>query len=133
MNFYEQQLKSMFPELDTKSGDTVFAGKAMLSVISDDLRAKVEFVTGRVAGQYEGLRLSIINKNEGVIDSQSFMFHEIIGMKGSARDRKPHVWDDNGKADWFGYTPTEAELTKIGAKVEDYIWMYADQDLGMHM
>ena len=109
MNFYEQQLKSMFHELDTKSGDTVFAGKAMLSVISDDLRAKVEFVTGRVAGQYEGLRLSIINKNEGVIDSQSFMFHEIIGMKGSARDRKPHVWDDNGKADWFGYTPTEAE------------------------
>ena len=133
MNFYEQQLKSMFPELDTKSGDTVFAGKAMLSVISDDLRAKVEFVTGRVAGQYEGLRLSIINKNEGVIDSQSFMFHEIIGMKGSARDRKPHVWDDNGNANWFGYVPTTSELTKIGSKVEDYIWMYADQDLGMHM
>ena len=133
MNFYEQQLKNMFPELDTKSGDTVFAGKAMLSVISDDLRAKVEFVTGRIAGQYEGLRLSIINKNEGVIDSQSFMFHEIIGMKGSARDRKPLVWDDNGNANLFGYVPTTSELTKIGSKVEDYIWMYADQDLGMHM
>lgn len=133
MNFYEQQFKRMFPELDTKSGDTVFAGKAMLSVISDDLRAKVEFVTGRVASQYEGLRLSIINKNEGVIDSQSIMFHEIIGMKGSDRDRKPHVWDDNGNANWFGYVPTASELTKIGSKVEDYIWMYADQDLGIHM
>ena len=133
MNFYEQQLKRMFPELDTQSGDTVFAGKSMLTIIGDNLRAKVEFITGRVAGQYEGLRLSIINKNEGVIDSQSFMFYEIIGMKGSARDRKPHVWDDHGKADWFGYEPTEAELTKIGSKVEDYIWMYVDQDMGMHM
>lgn len=133
MNFYEKQLKRMFSDLDTQSGDTVYAGKAMLSIISDDLRAKVEFVTGRMASQYEGLKLSIINKNEGVIDTQTFMFYEIIGLKGSARDRKPHVWDDNGNANWFGYEPTSAELEKIAAKVEDYIFMYADQELGLHM
>ena len=133
MNFYEQQLKSMFPELDTKSGDTVFAGKAMLSVISDDLRAKVEFITTRVAGQYEGLRLSIINKHDGVIDSQAFMFHEIIGLKGPKKDQKPHVWDDNGKPDWFVYEPTDAELESIGSKVEEYVWLYADHDLGIQM
>ena len=128
-NFYERQLKRMFSELDTDSGDTVFAGKAMLSKISDDLRAKVEFVTGRVAGQYEGLKLSIINKNEGVIDTQTFMFYEIIGLKGAARDRKPHIWDDNGKAAWFGYEPTPSEFENIASKVEDYIWMYADQEM----
>ena len=133
MNFYEKQLKSMFPELDTKSGDTIFSGKAMLTIIGENLRAKVEFVTGRVSGQYEGLKLSIINKNEGVIDTQTFKFYEIIGLKGPDKDRRPHVWDDNGKADWFVYKPTEAELTKIGSKVEDYIWMYVDQDMGMHM
>ena len=82
MNFYEKQLKRMFPDFDTQSGDTIFAGKAMLSIISDDLREKVEFITTRVAGQYEGLRLSIINKHDGVIDSQAFMFHEIVGLKG---------------------------------------------------
>ena len=90
-NFYERQLKKMFGDSETLSADTVFAGKAMLSKISDDLRAKVEFVTGRVSGQYEGLKLSIINKNEGVIDSQTFMFHEIIGLKGAARDRN-HIF-----------------------------------------
>ena len=128
-NFYERQLKRMFSDLDADSTDTVFAGKAMLSKISDDLRAKVEFVTGRMASQYEGLKLSIISKNEGIIDSQTFMFHEIIGLKGASRDRRPHVWDDNGKAAWFGYEPTSAELETIGAKVEDYISMYADLDL----
>lgn len=129
INFYEKQLKRMFSELDTDFGDTVFAGKAMLSKISDDLRAKIEFVTGRVSGQYEGLKLSIINKNEGVIDTQTFMFYEIIGMKGAERDRKPHIWDDHGKASWFGYEPTPAELESIASKVEDYIFMYADQEM----
>ena len=136
-NFYERQLKRMFSDIGSQSTDTVFAGKAMLSKISDDLRAKVEFVTGRMASQYEGLKLSIIHKNEGIIDSQSFMFHEIIGLKGAARDRRPHVWDDNGKAAWFGYEPTTAELETIGSKVEDYISMYADLELtesnGMRM
>ena len=128
-NFYERQLQRMFSDIDTDSADTIFAGKAMLSKISDDLRAKVEFITGRVAGQYEGLKLSIINKNEGVIDSQTFMFHEIIGLKGAARDRKPHIWDDNGKAIWFGYEPTPSEFENIGSKVEEYIDMYADLEM----
>ena len=128
-NFYERQLRRMFSDIAEDSTDTVFAGKAMLTKISDDLRAKVEFVTGRMASQYEGLKLSIINKNEGLIDSQTFMFHEIIGLKGAARDRKPHIWDDNGKAAWFGYEPTPSELENIASKVEDYIWMYADQEM----
>lgn len=133
MNFYEKQLKRMFPDFDTQSGDTIFAGKAMLSIISDDLRAKVEFITTRVAGQYEGLRLSIINKHDGVIDSQAFMFHEIVGLKGPKKDQKPHVWDDNGKPDWFVYEPTTEELEQIGSKIEDYIFMYADHELGIQM
>ena len=133
MNFYEKQLKRMFPDFDTQSGDTIFAGKAMLSIISDDLRAKVEFITTRVAGQYEGLRLSIINKHDGVIDSQAFMFHEIVGLKGPKKDQKPHVWDDNGKPDWFVYEPTTEELEQIGSKVEAYVLMYADHELGIQM
>ena len=129
-NFYENQLKRMFGDSEVLSADTIFAGKAMVGKISDTLRAKVEFVTARVSGQYEGLKLSIINKNEGLVDSQTFMFHEIIGLKGVARDRKPHVWDDNGKAHWFGYEPTPTEIENIASKVEDYIEMYADQEMG---
>ena len=128
-NFYERQLKRMFSDMDSDSTDTVFAGKAMLSKISDDLRAKVEFVTARVSGQYEGLKTSIINRKEGVVDSHTVMFHEVIELKGASRDRKPHVWDDNGKAQWFGFTPTESEYEAIVSKVEDYIAMYADQEL----
>ena len=125
-NFYERQLKRMFGDSKVLPADKVFAGKAMVSRIGENLRAKVEFVTARVSGQYEGLKLSIINTKEGVIDSQTFMFHEIIGLKGTARDRKPHIWDDNGKASWFCYEPTPSEFENITSKVEDYIEMYVD-------
>ena len=124
-NFYERQLKRMFGDADRILADTVFAGKAMVSKIGTDIIAKVEFVTVGVLGQYEGLKLSIINRNLGLIDSQTFMFHEILGLKGVARDRKPHIWDDNGKACWFVYEPTLSEFDNIASKVKDYIEMYA--------
>lgn len=133
MNFYEKQLRRMFEDSEVLSADTIFAGKGMLSFIDSDLRAKVEFITGRVAGQYEGLKLSIINRTDGIVDSQNFMFHEIIGLKGSNRDRKPHIWDDNGKANWFGYEPTPNEMSLIASKVEDYVSMYSEQGFGMHL
>jgi len=64
----------MFGDSEVLSADTIFAGKAMVSKISDDLRAKIEFVTARVSGQYEGLKLSIINKNEGLVDIEALFF-----------------------------------------------------------
>ncbi len=132
MNFYELQLRRMFDESEVLSADTIYAGKGLISFIDIDLRAKIEFITARVAGQYEGLRLSIINRTEGVVDSQNFMFHEIIGLKGASRDRKPHIWDDNGKASWFCYEPTPNEISLIASKVEDYVSMYTEQGL-MHL
>ena len=44
-------------------------------------------------------------------------------------DLKPHIWDDNGKAQWFGYEPTDSEFERIQGKVESYIEMYADQEM----
>lgn len=125
-NFYERQLKIMFGNSDVLAASAIFAGKAMVSKIGNGLLAKVEFVTARVSGQYEGLKLSIINRNDGLVDVQTFLFYEIIGLKGLARDRKPHIWDDSGKAQWFGYEPSHSEFESIASKVEDYVKMYAD-------
>lgn len=128
-NFYESQLKRMFEQSELLSADAVFSGKAMISKIGEDLRAKVEFVTAGVHKNYEGLKTSIINRKEGVVDSHTIMFHEVIGMKGSSQDIKPHVWEGGGTPEWFVYKPTYSEMKAIGSKVEDYISMYADQEM----
>ena len=38
-NFYERQKRRMFGDSEVLSSDTIFAGKAMVSKICDDLRA----------------------------------------------------------------------------------------------
>ena len=133
-NFYESQLKIMFGDSEFLSTDTIFSGKMMISKIGEDLRAKVEFVTAGVANNYAGLKTSIINRKEGIVDSHTLMFYEVMGLK---KGNKPHVWESDGKADWFVYKPSMSEIEAVASKVEDYISMYADLDLtenhGMRM
>ena len=103
----EKELHRLFDDSERISEDTVFAGKTMVTKIGEDLRAKVQFVSTHISGQYDALRLTI------------------IGMKG---DRTPHIWDDNSRVGWFVYQPTPAEYNFISDMVEDYISMYADNE-----
>ena len=134
LTFYEKELHRLFDDSERISMDTVFAGKTMITKIGEDLRAKVQFVNTKISGQYDALRLTIINRHEGTVDSETLKFSDIIGMKG---DRTPHVWDDGERVDWYIYKPTAYEYKLISDAVEDYISMYADQgycfDSGMEM
>ena len=125
-NFYETLLKRMLRDSELLSADTIFSGKTMISKIGDDLRAKVEFVTAGIHKNYEGLNTSIINRKEGVVDSHTIMFYEVMGLKNGQR---PHIWESDGKANWFVYTPSPKEIDTIATKIEDYISMYADQEM----
>ena len=102
---------------------------AMISKISEDLRAKVQFVSTKIADQYDALRLTIINRNEGPVDTETFRFVDIIGQKNGYN---PHIWDDNGNARWYGFKMTERDYCLIAEIVEDYVSMYADQDMRYH-
>ena len=103
MTYYEKELHMLFDDSERISADTVFAGKTMITKIGEDLRAKVQFVNTKISGQYDALRLTIINRHEGTVDSETLKFSDIIGMKG---DRAPHVWDDGERVDWYIYRPT---------------------------
>ena len=134
LTFFEKELHRLFDDSECISEDAVFAGKTMIAPIGEDLRAKVQFVNTKISGQYDALRLTIINRHEGTVDSETFKFSDIIGMKG---DREPHIWEDGQKVDWYIYHPTAYDYKLISDTVEDYISMYADQgyrfDSGMEM
>ena len=134
LTFFEKELHRLFDDSERISDDTVFAGKTMITKIGEDLRAKVQFVNTKISGQYDALRLTIINRHEGTVDSESFKFSDIIGMKG---EREPLIWEDGQRVDWYIYHPTASDYNFITDVVEDYISMYADQgyrfDSGMEM
>ena len=60
MGFYERQLQLIFENCQGISGQQ-YAGRTMLARIDRDLRLKASFVTSGFSGQYDGIRVRILN------------------------------------------------------------------------
>ena len=77
MTFFEKEMELLFGESEFLSADAVFSDRTLIGGIGDfddKLLAKIQFVSTKVADHYDALRLSIINKERGVIDTDPFRF-----------------------------------------------------------
>lgn len=130
MDFYEKEMRNMFGNTGSIK-DKVFVGKTMIAKLDNEKLLKLEFTNSRVAGKYDSITLSVINRNEGVIDKQRINFSEVIGKynMGNGLDPvDPHMWEYNGKPEWYTQisNPQKAE---IADKVLEYAEMF--QDIGI--
>ena len=129
MTFYEQELRRIFGDSEMLSADTVSSGKTMISKIGEELRVKIQFATSGYADHYSGLRVSIINRTEGVVDEQYFKFSDIIGIHNEVA---PHIWEYSATdIKWYRYQPTALDYEKIKDSVEGYLSMFADESMDM--
>ena len=129
MTLFEKELKGMFGSSDLIK-EKVYSGKTMIGRIDDDLRVKASFVTTGVADIYSALRVKIINRTEGEVDSQIFKFSDIIGTQRTAYNNKidPHIWHIDGKDEW--YLPiSQNERDRIADTVLDYVAIYQEEGL----
>lgn len=79
-----------------------YVGRMCYGTLGGDLRARIEFVTLGVSDHYAGLKASIINRREGVVDSVLLRFTDIWGKPKVSNPNfkdgvNPHIWTDNGK------------------------------------
>ena len=134
MTFYEQELKKLFGDSDVIR-DAKYSVKTLLGRIDDELRVKLQFVYTGTRDHYNALRLKIINRTDGEVDAETFKFSDILGGNPAYQNnpfaREIHIWENNGKADWYGYHPSPAAYQKIADTVNDYISMYQEEDMGM--
>ena len=130
MTFFENELKKMFDSCDFIT-DKTYSGKTMLGKLGDDLRIKISFVTTGYADHYTALRVRIINRTEGEVDSETFKFGDIIGKQKTAYDRiDPYIWSYGGEDKW--YIPiTNNQRSLIADTVTDYASMYLDEGMTM--
>lgn len=130
MTFFENELKKMFDSCDFIT-DKTYSGKTMLGKLGDDLRIKISFVTTGYADHYTALRVKIINRTEGEVDSETFKFGDIIGKQKTACDRiDPYIWSYGGEDKW--YIPiTNNQRSLIADTVTDYASMYLDEGMTM--
>ncbi len=128
MNFFEQQMRKIFGKSSVVSENTVFTNRTMITEIGQNLRAKVDFIHTHVCDHYNAMRLTIINRNEGIVDIQVFRFSDIVSGNP---EHGVYMWDYQ-TPDWYIYHPTYQDFQKFRSAVEEYILMYADPDLISH-
>ena len=141
MTFYEQELRKIVGE---RYPDAAYVGRACYVRLSDMNRAKIQFVTGIVANQYNALQLTILNRSEGQVDTLRLRFSDLLGTKMTSNPNfrngvephiwddygkagaEPHIWDDDGQAGWYVYHPTRQDYEVLSDAVSDYLEVFQD-------
>lgn len=96
------------------------AGRAVLGKLDDDLRVKISLVTTGIAEHYDALKIRIINRTEGDVDTQIVRFKELLG-KGLAIDN----YGDGPT--WGLRQPTQSDYTKLNQFLYSYLSFYAPE------
>ena len=128
MTFYEQELRKIVGE---RYPGATYVGRACYVRLSDMNRAKIQFVTGTVANQYNALQLTILNCGEGQVDALRLRFSDLLGTKMTLNPDfrngvEPHIWDDYGKVSWYLYHPTRQDYEALSDAVSDYLEVFQD-------
>lgn len=128
MTFFENELRKI---LTSQHPETTFVGRAAYIRLSDMNRAKIQFVTCGTADRYEAIQMTILNRNDGQIDTLRLRFSDIWG-KGQidnpyVKQSGPYAWTYNGKTAWYAYHPNSRDYQVLANEVSKYLEVFQEQ------
>lgn len=128
MNDFEQELRKI---VGPTHPDATYAGRACYVRLGEDNRAKIHFASMHISSQYNALKLSVLNRREGVVDTLILRFADIWGKKHTSNPNfkdgvHPHLWDDGGKVSWYVWKPSAEDYEKLAAAVNDYLEVFME-------
>ena len=141
MTFFEQELQKLFGK-GTGLSDVRIVGNACYGRLSEDIRVKIHFTNTFSSDNYDALKVVLINRREGPIDSMALHFSDLWGIRmvnnPNFRDGVcPHIWKDGGDVKWYIYKPTEADYRQLSGAVSDYLDVFREpvqeQQMGQKM
>lgn len=132
MNQFEQELKRLFDHA-SRLTDINYIGRACYGKVNNNLRAKIEFVSCNVIDRYDGIRVMLINRNDGEIDRNTLLFKDVLGRKqvGNTNFKDgvdPHLWSYNGALEWYVYKPTGEDLRKLAETINLYLGIFQETE-----
>lgn len=141
MTFFEQELRKLFDH-DAVFAGARFAGNVCYGRLNEDVRIKARFVTCGCADNYEALKVTLINRREGEIDSSLLKFRDLWGRKQTSNPNFtegvfPHIWNDSSKAVWYVYQPNKSDYQQLKDAVQTYLSVFQEpvqeQQMGQKM
>ncbi len=131
-NFFEQELKKLFGDGKIIDNPTC-SGRACFGTLGKDLRVRAQFISTHISGEYDALKLTVLNRTDGPVDSQVLKLKDLLGKKpvpGNPNFPKgvaPRIWDDYGTFEWYAYRPTAADYDTIRQAAEQYLGVFRDR------
>lgn len=128
MNFFEQELRKI---VGSQYPDAAFVGRACYVRLNEMNRAKIQFTTCGTADRYQALQMTILNRNDGQVDTLRLRFADLLG-KGQVsnpyiQQSGPYAWTYNGKTEWYAYHPNDQDYRQLADAVSGYLDVFQEQ------
>lgn len=128
MTFFENELRKI---VGIRHPEATYIGRTCYVCLNDMNRAKIQFVTCGTADHYEAIQMTILNRNDGQIDTLRLRFSDILG-KGQTdnlyiKQNGPYAWTYNGKTEWYAYHPNSRDYQHLANEVSKYLNLFQNQ------
>ena len=131
-NFFERELGRLFGDGKIIDNPT-YSGRACFGTLGSDLRVRAQFISTHIADEYDALKLTVLNRTDGPVDTLVLNLKDLLGMKPVPRNPNfprgvaPHIWSDYGKLEWYAYQPTAADYQTIRQAAEQYLGVFRER------
>ena len=131
-SFFEQELGRLFGDGQVIRNPT-YSGRSCFGTLGKDLRVRARFITTGYADHYDSLKITVLNRTDGPVDSLVLKLKDLLGKKsvpGNPNFREgvsPHIWDNYGKQEWYAYHPTAADYEVIRQAAKQYLDVFRDR------
>ena len=127
---FENELRKLFDH-DALFSDARFVGRRCYGRLDGELRVRAEFISTFIANQYDALKITLVNRTEGVVDSALLRLDEVWGIKKVNNPTfregiNPHLWQNRNELAWYAYQPTPADFEKLSNRVDDYLEVFRE-------
>lgn len=137
VTFFEKEMKKLFRQ-GLELPETVFVGRVCYGKLNEDVRVRMEFATEGVSDQYSALKVTLLNRREGPVDSLLLRFADVLGKKPTTNPNfregiVPHIWKNGNDFAWYVYQPTAADYKILADAVGSYTSMFQGEELSQRM
>ena len=137
MTFFERELKKMFGT-GASFSEPRFVGNCCYGRLTDQIRVKINFQTGMVADHYDRLKVTLLNRNEGTIDSMVVKFGDVWGLKKTTNPNfrdgvNPHIWSYGKEIGWYVYQPGKEDYKVLSEAIKTYLQVFQEPEETMQM
>ncbi len=133
-NFLENELRKIFGNDDIFSNTKYISG-ICYGELDNELKVKCKIDDSCVRGNYDVLKISVINRKDGVVDTHTIQFLDVWGrfpVPGNPNFKDgvaPHIWAYQGKPEWYAAAPKEKHYEILRDIVENYLDIFRDKSM----